>query len=192
LENRLEDMATPPEAVKALLIVDAQAGLLDGDSAVPSATVVSARLGELLAAARAAGSLVVHLQNDGAPGSTDEPGSPGWAIHASAAPRPGETVVRKTRDDGFDGTGLEDVFAVAGVRRIAVAGVQSEMCVSATIRGALARGFEVVLVRDAHATHDVEDIPSAIVSRVAEHALGDEIDLAPTAAVTFIAPTAST
>jgi nicotinamidase-related amidase len=184
--------AATPEAVKALLIVDAQASLLDGESAVPSAKVVAARLGELLTAARAAGSLVVHLQNDGAPGSTDEPGTRGWAIHASAAPRPGEPVLRKTRDDGFDGTGLEDVFAGAGVRRMAVAGVQSEMCVSATIRGALARGFDVLLVSDAHATYDVDDIPSAIVSRVAEHALGDEVELVPTAAVTFIAPTSTT
>jgi nicotinamidase-related amidase len=60
------------------------------------------------------------------------------------------------------------------------------MCVSATIRGALARKLEVVLVSDAHGTYDVDDIPSTVVSRVAEHALGDEIELAATATVTFL------
>ena len=59
---------------------------------------------------------------------------------------------------------------------------------SATIRGALARGLEVVLVRDAHATYDVDDIPSTVVSRVAEHTLGDEVELAPTATITFLPP----
>ena len=119
----------PPEPVAALLIVDAQAGLLDGASAVPSAAGVAARLSELLGAARAAGALVVHLQNDGPPGAPDEPGTPGWRIHASATPRPGEPVLRKSVDDGFDGTGLDEVLASARVRRLAVAGLQSEMCV---------------------------------------------------------------
>jgi nicotinamidase-related amidase len=59
------------------------------------------------------------------------------------------------------------------------------MCVSATIRGAFARKLEVVLVTDAHATYDVDDIPSTIVSRVAEHALGDEVELAPSATIIF-------
>jgi streptothricin hydrolase len=77
---------------------------------------------------------------------------------------------------------------VAGVRRIAVAGVQSEMCVSATIRGTLSRRLRVVLVSDAHGTYDVDDIPSTVVSRVAEHALGDEIELTTADAVTFLSP----
>jgi nicotinamidase-related amidase len=46
------------------------------------------------------------------------------------------------------------------------------MCVSATVRGALARNFHVALIQDAHATYNLDDIPAAIVARVAEHALG--------------------
>jgi GNAT superfamily N-acetyltransferase len=109
-------------------------------------------------------------------------------IHPNAAPIPGELVIRKTRDDGFDGTPLEDVLARHGVNRMAVAGLLSEMCVSATIRGAIARGLQVVLVRDAHATHNLEDIPATIVSRVAEHALGDEVELVETASMRFAPP----
>jgi ribosomal protein S18 acetylase RimI-like enzyme len=101
---------------------------------------------------------------------------------------PGEWVIRKVRDDGFDGTPLEDVLARHGVNRMAVAGLLSEMCVSATIRGAIARGLQVVLVRDAHATYNLEDIPAAIVSRVAEHALGDEVELVETASMRFAPP----
>jgi nicotinamidase-related amidase len=59
------------------------------------------------------------------------------------------------------------------------------MCVSATVRSALKRGIEVVLVHDAHGTYNLDDIPSSIVSRVAEHALGDEIELAQAAEVAF-------
>lgn len=172
----------------AFLLIDAQRGLLDGDAVVPDAGGVSDRLAILLAAARSAGALVIHLQNDGPRGAADEPGTPGWLIHPKAAPVPGELVIRKARDDGFDGTQLADVLARHGVIRIAVAGLLSEMCVSATIRGAIARGLQVVLVRNAHATYNLQEIPAAIVSRVAEHALGDEVELIEIPSVTFAPP----
>jgi nicotinamidase-related amidase len=175
-------MITP---VTALVLIDAQQGLLDGEAAVPDAAAVLDGLVRLLAAARSAGALIIHLQNDGAAGALDEPGTPGWFIYHSVAPAPGELVLRKTQDDGFDGTALADVLARAGVTRIAVAGLLSEMCVSATVRGALARGLQVVLVHDAHATYNLDDIPASIVARVAEHALGDEIELADAIAIPF-------
>lgn len=178
-------MVTP---VTALLLIDAQQGLLDGEAAIPDAAGVIDQLVRLLAAARSAGTLIIHLQNDGVSGCLDEPGTPGWLIHEQVAPEPGEVVLRKTRDDGFDGTALEDVLAHNGVTRIAVAGLLSEMCVSATVRGALGRGHQVVLVHDAHATYDLDDIPSSIVSRVAEHALGDEVELADVVSVAFGRP----
>jgi nicotinamidase-related amidase len=178
-------MMTP---VTALVLIDAQQGLLDGEAAIPDAAGVIDRLVRLLAAARSAGTLIIHLQNDGAAGSLDEPGTPGWFIHAQVAPEPGEFVLRKTRDDGFDGTELEDVLAQHGVTRMAVAGLLSEMCVSATVRGALGRGLHVVLVHDAHATYHLGDIPSSIVARVAEHALGDEVELADVVSVAFGQP----
>src|SRR5689334_6917614 len=131
--------------VTALLVIDAQSGLLEGDAAVPDAGGFLDRLSLLLAAARAAGSLVIHLQNDGPPGARDEPGQPGWCIHPKAAPAPGEPVIRKVRDDGFDGTPVADLLARQGVTHLAVAGLLSEMCVSATVRGAIARGLHVTL-----------------------------------------------
>lgn len=169
----------------ALVVVDAQQGLLDGETAVPDAIGIIHRIGTVLAAARSAGALVVHLQNDGAPGTLDEPETPGWFIHPKAAPEPGELILRKCHDDGFEGTELEDVLARKRVTCIAVAGLLSEMCVSATVRGALARGLHVILIRDAHATYNLDDIPAAIVARVAEHALGDEIELIDAVSVTF-------
>ncbi len=162
--------------------------LLDGPTAVPSAVETTARIAELLAAARSAGALVVHLQNDGQPGARDERNSSGWSIHPAVEPRASEPLLRKRGDDGFEGTHLEALLRQAGVRRLAVAGFLSEMCVSATIRAAFARGFEVLLVRGAHATYDLQEIPAEVVSRVAEHALGDQLELRDYSAVAFIRP----
>lgn len=174
--------------VTALLIIDAQQGLLEGERAVPDSAAFIEHLVALLTAARSAGALIIHLQNDGAQGTLDEPGTPGWFIHPKLSPEAGEPVLRKTGDDGFDGTDLTEILTRNRVSHIAVAGLLSEMCVSATIRGALARKLEVVLIRDAHATYHLEDISASIVSRVAEHALGDEIELTETASVKFERP----
>lgn len=174
--------------VTALILIDAQQGLLEGHDAIPHAAIVVDRLAALLAKARSAGALIIHLQNDGPPGDIDEPGAPGWFIHPRVAPAPNEFVLRKVHDDGFDETDLESLLARNGVTRIAIAGLLSEMCVSATIRGAFARRLEVLLVHGAHATYDLDEISCSIVSRVAEHALGDELELADPDAVTFGRP----
>jgi streptothricin hydrolase len=164
--------------VEALVVVDVQRGVLVD---LPGGAALLSRIADLVDRASAAGALVVQLQNDGGPGSVDEPGTPGWALALS-----GGTVVQKSTDDGFAGTGLG--FLLAGVRRVALCGVLSEMCISATARSALARGYEVVLPHDGHGTYDLDDIPAAVVARVAEHALGDQPELVPsTTDLTFTA-----
>lgn len=174
-------------AVTALLVIDAQIGLLEGTTAVPAASALLDRLATLLDSARSAGALVIHLQHDGEPGSVDEPRTPRWPIHPIATPRAHEVVLRKSVDDGFEGTDLDGFLRRSMVERLAIAGLLSEMCVSATARTAMARGFEVVLVADAHATYDLEEIPHGVVSRVAEHALGDLVRLSPAATIAFAA-----
>jgi len=114
------------------------------------------------------------LQNDGAAGAVDEHGQPAWQLHL--APAEEEQIIRKCRDDGFADTKLGQLLESHKVRRIVIGGLLAEMCVSATARTALARGFQVVLPHDAHGTYDVDDIPASVVARVAEHALGDGIE----------------
>jgi streptothricin hydrolase len=171
---------------QALVVVDVQRGFLTGAHAVPAASVLLGALDGLLGAARAAGVLVVHLQNDGPPGELDEPHTPGWEL---ALPRVGaEPVLRKTVDDPFRETGLAELLAAHGVTRLAVCGVLSEFCVSAAARGCLDRGFGVVLPHDAHATYDVPagpgspGVPAHLASRAAEWALGDEVEVVASAA----------
>lgn len=164
---------------QAVVVVDLQRAVVAGDAALPAADALSAAVASQLGRARAAGALVVHLQHDGAAGSFDEPGTAGWELALPALP--GERVLRKTGDDGFDGTDLEDLLRAAGVATVSICGAMSEMCVAATGRAALARGFGVILARDAHATYAVPEqgphapaVAAHLVSRVAEWSLGDE------------------
>ncbi len=182
--------------VEALILVDIQSAFVAGEDAVPDAARVLDRSRGLLARARAAGALVVHLQNDGEPGTVDAPHTPGWELHLPVAPGPRETVVRKAQDDGFEGTALGDLLEAADVGGLAICGVLSEMCVSATARTALARDYRVVLPHDAHATYDIPAapgisgvVPAAMSSRAAEWALGDEVEIVARAAdIPFTTP----
>ncbi|MER5312411.1 isochorismatase family protein [Streptomyces sp. NPDC002773] len=188
----------PPHArpVDALIVVDVQTAFVVGDGAVPGAVRLVDRTADLIARARRDGAFVVHLQNDGGPGAEDEPHTPGWELHHPVRPGPAEVVVRKPYDDGFRETPLGGLLADAGVRAVAVCGVMSEMCVQATARTALERGYRVVVPHDAHATQDVPAapgvsgvVPAATVSRVAAYALGSDAEVTvPAAAVTFTAP----
>lgn len=184
------------DPVQALVIVDVQEAFVTGEGSVPAGAQLVASLSELLGRARAAGVLIVQLQNDGPSGAVDEPGQPGWELHFPLADSSHEVVIRKVEDDGFDGTRLGELLHDRGVRRIAVGGVMSEMCVLATARAALVRGLGVVMPHDGHATYNIgpapgatEGVPAAMASRVAEWALGDEVEIvAYTTDVAFTSP----
>lgn len=172
------------ERVDALLMIDIQSGHLVGGGAVPHADRLVERVTELLGEARGSGALVVHVQNDGPAGQVDEPGTPGWELHLPVDPD--EVVIRKLKDNAFDGTDLGELLTKYGVRSMVICGLMSEMCVSATARAALSLGYRVVLPQDAHATTDApatpgirELIPAATVSRVAEWSLGADLELVP-------------
>ncbi|MGM7669534.1 cysteine hydrolase family protein [Microbacterium sp. A93] len=65
-------------------------------------------------------------------------------------------VLTKTRDSAFFGTGLADRLRAHGLRRLILAGVTAESCVSATGRDAFAHDFEVVYARLAIASSDAD------------------------------------
>ncbi|MFC9243553.1 isochorismatase family protein [Streptomyces sp. NPDC057136] len=181
--------------LQALLVVDVQSTSVTGAGAVPGAALLLDRTTDLIARARAGGALVVHIQNDGSAGAGDEPHTPGWELHLPVEAGTGEFVVRKSRDDGFEGTSLGGLLADRGVRGLVVCGLMSEMCVQATARGALARGYRVVLPYDAHATHNIpaapgisEEIPAAAASRVAAWAISNEAEVTARAADVAFAP----
>lgn len=183
------------DAAHALVVIDMQRAFVSGPDAVPDHAALTEVVGRLLERARAAGGRVVFLQNDGPEGAPDEPGADGWELVFDV--RPGEKVLRKAEDDGFEGTGLEGLLRARGVGTIVLCGVLSEMCVAATARAAMRRGFRVLLPHDAHATHDVPPgpggspgVPAALAARAAEWALGDEVVIPATADQVVFGPPA--
>ncbi|WP_327145266.1 cysteine hydrolase family protein [Nocardia sp. NBC_01327] len=68
------------------------------------------------------------------------------------APAPGDLVLEKTRHSFFAYTELDPILRSLGVQRLLVAGLQTNVCVEATVRAALERNYEVAVAEDAVST----------------------------------------
>ena len=151
----------------ALLVVDVQKGMFAEDDPVYQGAWLLATIGDLLAKARAAEVPVIYVQHNGGPGHPLEPGSEGWPIHPAIAPAAGEPVVGKARPDSFHETTLQSELEARGIKKLVVAGIQTECCVDTTCRRASSLGYETTLVRDAHSTWDSRTLSAAQI--IAHH-----------------------
>jgi nicotinamidase-related amidase len=132
----------------ALLVVDVQNGALDRAHARDA---VVANVGSLVERARREGVPVVWIQH-----CDDELAreSEAWQIVSELRPGASEPLVEKHYADSFEETALETVLAGLGVGRLVVVGAQTDWCVRSTLHGAAVRGYDAILVSDAHTTED--------------------------------------
>jgi nicotinamidase-related amidase len=133
----------------ALLVIDVQIGVVEGAHERDS---VVANVGSLVEKARRERVPVVWIQH------SDEQtvrGSDNWRIVPELNPGEAEPLVEKNYGDSFEHTTLETVLSSLGVGRLVVAGAQTDACVRSTIHGAFVRGYDAILVSDAHTTEDL-------------------------------------
>jgi ureidoacrylate peracid hydrolase len=149
----------------------------------------------VLTAARGAGMFVVHLQNgfDALQTEAGGPTAPVW--HKSNAlkymranpaergklithgtwdhdfvepmrPAAGEAIVPKARYSGFAGTHLEQLLRARGITTIVLVGVNTNVCVEATLRDAYHREFFALMIPDATLQAGADSIFEATVFNV--------------------------
>jgi nicotinamidase-related amidase len=75
--------------------------------------------------------------------------APLTAICNEVAPRDGEAMLVKQEASAFGRSNFADRLKAAGIEWLAIAGVWTEACIDATVKDAVARGFRVLLVKDA-------------------------------------------
>ncbi|CAH2601332.1 Isochorismatase [Rhodovastum atsumiense] len=177
-------------AEAALVIIDAQEEYRSGALPLSGIEAAVERLGALLAAARAAGSPVIHVVHRGRAGGLFDLAGPGGAILAELRPVPGEAVIEKDLPSAFAGTSLHEQLRAAGRPDLLLAGFMTHMCVSTTARAALDLGHRVTLAADATATRALPDplggpaLAAAEVQRAALASLADRFAIVvPTAAL---------
>ena len=165
---------------RALLIIDIQRDYFPGGRhPLVGPEAAAANAGRVLSAFREAGEPVVHVQHawDAPDAAYLAPGTPGFEIHDAVRPEGEEPVVVKAEPNAFAGTDLDERLRGLGVDELVVAGMMSSMCVDATVRSAVERGFRATVVHDACAAPDLrygeETIPGGTVHGAFMAALGD-------------------
>ena len=133
---------------KAVLVIDVQNGVVAG---AHERDAVVANINTTVAKARAAGVPVVWIQDIGGERAD---GSEAGKIVPELDPRADEPLVRKLWGDSFEETELESVLAGLKVGSLVVTGAQTDECVRSTLHGAIVRGYDALLVSDAHTTED--------------------------------------
>lgn len=133
----------------AVLVIDVQQGLCIGPDAAHDCRGTIDRINLVTSRARAADVPVIFVQHESGPGYL-EYGSPAWQLADGIEVRAPDLRIRKTTPDSFLNTGLQPLLQERRVRQLVVCGMHTEFCVDTTIRTALALGYPVVLISDAH------------------------------------------
>ncbi len=184
--STMDEIADPKHT--ALVVIDAQndfcsvGGLMANNgqdmSTMPAAI---AQIDKLLATARAAGVLVVYIQNQMLPGKRSTSGawlrfltaknrttgmmddqhcclvdSWGAEIVDALKPQKDEIVVKKWRSSAFVGTNLDMVLKVNSIKSVVCCGFVTQGCVESTARDAGFYDYYPVVIEDAVANSHPE------------------------------------
>jgi nicotinamidase-related amidase len=151
-----------------VLVIDLQTGMFDGVAEPPIADAdrLVERARAVIAWARRTGRPLAFIRHDGSAGDPLAPGKPGWAVWPALGQAEDEPTFGKSVGDAFSNPEVVGWVDGGGSGEVVLLGAQSEMCVAATIRGALARGLKVTVVGDAHGTWPSgEATADAIIAR---------------------------
>ena len=133
-----------------LIVVDTQVGVMQ--EAWDAGRVVG-NIALAVDKARNQGVPVIWVQH-----SDDEliKDSPEWKLAQGLVPAAGEIRIDKRFNSSFEQTTLDDALSELGATRIVLAGAATNWCIRATAYGALDRGYDLVLLEDAHSTENLE------------------------------------
>ena len=125
-----------------------------------------ANIGSVVDQARAENVPVIWVQH-----ADDEmsEGTDGWQYVPELSRRESEPLVHKRYGDSFEATDLETELATRRIGRLVIVGAQTDACIRSTLHGAITRGYDTVLVSDAHTTDDYSEYGLPNAEKVIAH-----------------------
>jgi nicotinamidase-related amidase len=178
----------------ALLVIDVQKGVV---ADAHQRDDIIDRISTLVDKARAEDVPVIWVQHSD--GNLKQ-GSDEWQYVDELQRVQSEPLIHKHYGDSFEATDLESELAARSVGRLIVTGAQTDACVRSTLHGAFTRGYDTVLVGDAHTTEDLTQWGAPSPQEVIAHtnlywswqdAPGRSAGVVDTAAVSFEAAEAA-
>ncbi len=133
----------------AVLVIDVQQGLCEGSDAAFDSPGTIERINRVTCRARESGVPVIFIQHEAESGCLIYE-TEGWHLAKGLEAKSSDLYVRKTTPDSFLKTELLELLKKQDISQLVICGMHSEFCVDTTTRKALALGFPVTLVSDAH------------------------------------------
>ena len=134
---------------QALVVIDVQQGLCEGEGQAWQFERVIDCINQVSSKARQAGVPVIFVQHEGRAGYLSH-GSREWQLAKGLVNETKDMRIRKTTPDAFLRTDLQQRLDALGIQELVICGMHSEFCVDTTTRRALALGYPVILLEDAH------------------------------------------
>lgn len=155
LSNATPQAASLADAV--VVVIDAQREYVDGLLPLEGVRDALREIEAVLSRARQNAAPIVHVRHHGASGGAFDPNGAGFTFAPGAEPlvaepQAMESIVNKTLPDAFADTDLNDILQGFGRKKLLVMGFMTHMCISSTVRAALAHGYFSTVVARATAT----------------------------------------
>lgn len=133
-----------------LLVVDVQVGVMQDAWNAPE---IVQNVASAVEKARSQGAPVIWVQHSDHDLILD---SPDWQLVPELSPAADEARIDKHFESSFEQTPLEETLARLGATHIVLAGAATNWCIRATAYGALDRGYDLTLLRNAHTTSSLD------------------------------------
>ena len=139
----------------ALIVIDIQNDYFKGGNMpLHEPEAAANQAAKLLTTFRQSHLPIVHIQHEAAKPDMSfmQPNTLGQAIHHSVKPLEHETVILKHFPNAFWQTELEEVLKAQHIDSLILCGMMTHMCISATARAGMERGYNILIAQDACAT----------------------------------------
>jgi len=157
---------TKSKPLKALLIIDMQAGSFSAETPRYKAAEVIQRINALSGLFRKQANPVIFVQHDGTREHCFIPGTDDWQLLDELDKSPEDVFLSKTANDTFYDTNLDEFLKTRGIKEVIITGCATDFCVESTIQSALVRDYNVTVISDGHTA---ADRPHATAKTVIEH-----------------------
>lgn len=140
--------------MKALIVIDMQVGMLDGETVPHDLDNVVDKINTVAEVIRGRALPVIFIQHHGATGEVFAVGESGWQVLPSIQQAPSDVFVPKTICDAFYGSNLDALLKKTEIDHLLISGWATDFCVDTTIRAAISREYDVTVIADAHTARD--------------------------------------
>ena len=143
----------------ALLVIDVQRNYMEPEPMITSdGDDLVEKCSGLIESARGSGVPGVFVQHL----SDDQPDDPDLiGVHPKLGRAEGEPVIQKRFGSAFFETDLEETLTDLGAETLYVCGLATFGCVNATVMCAVCKGYDTVVVKNAHGSSNFPDTPAA-------------------------------